>query len=130
MKRALVILGVICAFVAGVAAHSAFAIYRSPIPEIPVVATVAPPHPSPRNVVARYVVVTMVNDREFFIGKNRVTLADIPGRIQQHIGQLPPEHRLVFIKGEPSVRFDTLSAVMRAIHDANVYEIEVIPILQ
>ena len=129
MKRALIILAVICAFVAGVAAHSAFAIYRSPMPEIPVVATVPLPHPSPRNVVARYVVVTIVNDRDFFIGKTRLSLTDIPGRIHQHIGHLPPEHRVVFIKGEPSVGFDTLSALMRAIRSANVYEIEVVPIL-
>ena len=130
MKRALIILAVVCAFVAGVAAHSAYAIYRSPMPEVPAVATVALPYPSPRNVVARYVVVTILNDDEFFIGKNRLMLTDIPDRIRQQIGYLPPEHRLVFIKGEPSVKFDTLSAVMRTIRDADVYEIEVIPILR
>jgi biopolymer transport protein ExbD len=130
MKRALIILIVIGAFVGGVAAHSAFAIYRSPMPDMPAVATVALPYPRPRNIVARYVVVTILNDHEFFIGKDRLTLTDVPDRIRQQIGYLPPEHRLVFIKGEPSVKFDTLSAVMRAIRDADVYEIEVIPILR
>lgn len=130
MKRPLIVLAVICAFAAGVAAHSAFAIYRSPMPEVPAVATVPLPHPSPRHVVARYVVVTILNDREFFISKNRLALIDIPGRIHQQIGHLPPEHRTVFIKGEPNVKFDTLSAVIRAIRAANVYEIEVVPILR
>ena len=129
MKRALIILAVIGSFVAGVAAHSVFAIYRSPMPEVPAVATVPLPHPSPRNVVARYVVVTIVNDQEFFIGKNRLALTDIPNRVHEQIGYLPPEHRAVFIKGAPGVKFDTLSAVIRAIRDADVYEIEVVPIL-
>src|SRR5919199_1839303 len=103
MKRALIILAVICAFVAGVAAHSAFAIYRSPLPDLPAVATIPLPYPSPRNIPARYVVVAITNNNEFFIAKTRLRLTDIPGRIQQQIGYLPPEHRIVFIKGEPSV---------------------------
>ena len=68
MKRALSIIAVICAFVAGVTAHSAFAIYHSPMPEVPGVPTVAIPPSRPRNIVARYVVVSIVNDHEFFIG--------------------------------------------------------------
>jgi len=128
MKRALVIVAVVSAFVAGVAAHSAFAIYRSPMPEVPAVGTIPLAYPSPRNVTARYVVVTIPNNTEFFIGKNRLALTDIPDRIRQQIGDLPPERRTVFVKGEPGVTYETLSAAIRTIRDADVYRIEVVPI--
>ena len=35
MKRAVIIVALIASFVAGVAAYSAIAIYRSPMPEVP-----------------------------------------------------------------------------------------------
>jgi biopolymer transport protein ExbD len=73
-------------------------------------------------------VVTIPNNNEFFIGKNRLTLTDIPVCIRQQIGDLPPEQRTVFVKGEPGVRYDTLSAVMRTIRNADVYRIEVVPL--
>jgi biopolymer transport protein ExbD len=128
MKRALVIVAVVCAFVAGVAAHSAFAIYRSPMPEVPAVGAISLAYRDPRSVTSRYVVVTIPNNTEFFIGKNRLALTDIPNRIAQQIGDLPPEQRTVFVKGEPGVTFETLSAAMRTIRDADVYRIEVVPI--
>jgi len=68
MKRAVIIVALIASFVADVAAHSAIAIYRSPnAPEVPCngIASVS----NSRNVVARYVVVTIPNNNEFFIGK-------------------------------------------------------------
>jgi biopolymer transport protein ExbD len=73
-------------------------------------------------------VVAIPNNHEFFVGKTSLALTDIPDRIRQQIGDLPPEHRTVFVKGEPSVRYDTLSAVMRTIRKADVYRIEVVPI--
>ncbi|MGZ8845108.1 MAG: hypothetical protein ACXW3C_01455 [Pyrinomonadaceae bacterium] len=129
MKRALIIFAVVAAFVAGIAAHSVVTIYRSPTPDVPPAAETTPfYYPSPRDVVARYVVVTIPNDHEFYIGKSSVALTDIPKRIRQQIGNLPPEQRTVFVKGEPSVRYDMLSAVIRTIRNAEVYRIEVVPI--
>ena len=115
MKRAVIIVALIASFVAGVAAYSAIAIYRSPMAEVPAMQRYRFGIPTPRNVVARYVVITIPNNNEFFIGKNRLTLTDIPVCIRQQIGDLPPEQQTVFVKGEPGVRYDTLSAVMRAI---------------
>jgi biopolymer transport protein ExbD len=129
MKRALIIFAIVAAFVAGVAAHSGFTIYRSPTPQVPPAGETIPVHyPSPGDVDARYIVVTIPNDHEFYIGKSSLTLTDIPKRIRQEIGDLSPEQRTVFVKGEPSVRYDTLSAVIRTIRDAEVYRIEVVPI--
>lgn len=90
--------------------------------------TIPLPYPSPLNVAARYVVVAIPNNTEFFIGKNRLTLIDIPDRIRQQIGDLPTEQRTVSIKGEPGVTYETLSAAMRTIRKADVYRIEVVPI--
>ncbi len=132
MKRALIISVVIASFAAGVATCLVFTIYRARNQTVPVPAqaNVSYRCPSARDVIAtgRYVVVTIPNDREFYIGKNNVTLADIPNHVRQQIGDLPVEQRTVFVKGEPGVRYDTLSAVMRTIRNADVDRIEVVPI--
>src|SRR4051812_31485269 len=121
MKRALIILAVVAAFVAGSAAHSAFTILRVSTPEVPPASETIPPlDPSQRHAITEYVVVTIPNEHELYIGKSSVTLTEIPKRIRQQIGDLPPEQRTVFVKGEPSVRYDTLSAVIRSIRDAAV----------
>ena len=132
MKRALVILAIIASFAAGVAAHFVFTTYRSrtTIVPAPVEPAVSYRHPSARDVIAtgRYVVISVPNDQEFYIGKNKLALTDIPDRIRQSIGDLPVEQRAVFVKGQPGVRYETLSAVMRTIRDADVDRIEVVPI--
>jgi biopolymer transport protein ExbD len=127
MKRAVIIVALIASFVADGAAHSAIAIIAHQCRRCRP-ATVSLRYPTPRNVVARYLVVTIPNNNEFFIGKNRLTLTDIPVRIGQQIGDLPPEQRTVFVKGESGIRYDTLSAVMRTTRNADVYRIEVVPL--
>jgi len=55
-------------------------------------------------------------------------LTAIPDLIRQSIGDLPAEQRTVFVKGEPGVKYETLSAVMHMIRDADVDRIEIVPI--
>ena len=133
MKRALIVPAMIgISFVAGVAACFVSTIYRSrkPTDQIPAQGAISYRCPSAREVIAtgRYVVVAVPNDREFYIGKNSLALTDIPDRIRQLIGDLPVEQRTVFVKGEPGVRYETLSAVMNTIREADVDRIEVVPI--
>ena len=72
----------------------------------------------------KYVVIAIPNDREFYIGKNSIPLAGIPDRVRELIGDLPADQRAVFVKGEASVKYETLSSVIDKIHDADVDRIE------
>ena len=133
MKRALIVSAiVVISFVAGVAACFVSTTYRSrkPTDSIPAQGAISYRCPSAREVIAtgRYVVVAVPNNREFYIGKDSLPLTSIPDRIRQSIGDLPVEQRTVFVKGEPGVKYETVSAVIHTIHDADVDRIEVVPI--
>ena len=130
MKRVLFISGVILfSFIAGVAASLFFSISRSTTsPTLPLSAPTSYRCPSRYEVIAggKYVVISIPNDREFYIGKNSIPLAGIPDRVKQLTGDLPADQKAVFVKGEASVRYETLSSVIEKIHDAGVDRIEIV----
>ena len=75
----------------------------------------------------KYVVIAVPSDREFYIGKSSVALSDIPERVRSLTANESPDDRIIFIKGEPSVRYETLSSVISKVKDANVSRIEIVP---
>ena len=75
----------------------------------------------------KYVVISMPADGEFYIGKSKVTLADISERVRALTAKEAPDERIVFIKGEPSVKYETLSLVISQVKDADVNRIEIVP---
>src|SRR5882724_4250967 len=85
--------------------------------------------PSASDLLARgkYVVIAVPSDSEFYIGKSSVALSDIPERVRGLTANESPDDRIVFIKGEPSVRYETLSAVISRVKDADVSRIEIVP---
>lgn len=85
--------------------------------------------PSASELMARgkYVVIAVPGDSEFYIGKNSVALSDIPERVRSLTENESPDDRIVFIKGEPSVRYGTLSSVISKVKDADVSRIEIVP---
>ena len=66
-------------------------------------------------------------DGEFYIRKSKVALADISERVRALTGKEAPDERIVFIKGEPSVKYATLSLVISQVKDAEVSRIEIVP---
>jgi len=85
--------------------------------------------PSASDLMARgkYVVITVPSDSEFYIGKSSVALSDIPERVRSLTANELADDRIVFIKGEPSVRYGTLSSVIRRVKDADVSRIKIVP---
>ena len=85
--------------------------------------------PSASDLMARgkYVVIAVPSDSEFYIGKSRVALSDITERVRSLTANESPDDRIVFIKGEPSVRYETLSSVISKVKDADVSRIEIVP---
>ena len=89
------------------------------------VALVSANCPSASELLARgkFVVIVVPSDSEFYIGKSSVALSDIPDRVRSLTVNESPDDRIVFIKGEPSVRYGTLSSVISKVKDADISRI-------
>jgi biopolymer transport protein ExbD len=75
----------------------------------------------------RYVVISVPNDNEFYIGKDKFALTAIPNRVRTLTANKSPEERVVFIKGQPDVKYSTLSQLIIKVKEADVDRIEVVP---
>jgi biopolymer transport protein ExbD len=70
------------------------------------------------------VVISVPNDDEFYIGKQKVELSQISARITKLLGKVCPCDRVVFIKGAAKVKFETLDPIVRQAKIADVNRIE------
>jgi biopolymer transport protein ExbD len=114
----------------GVSATGVFNIYHSGEPSVP--AVIYDPSSSSRNFkeltqTQKYVVIVIASNNEFYIGKEKVSLSEIPARVARLLASANPEERAVFIKGEPSVNYETLSLVIRRVKETDVDHIEIVP---
>jgi biopolymer transport protein ExbD len=131
MKCTLLSLG--SAFLAlgiGVSSTRMFYIYHSC--ELSVPAVVYDVSSSSRNFKGltqprKCVVIVIASNNEFYIGKEKVSLSEIPDRVARLLASANPEELAVFIKGEPAVNYETLSLVIRRVKETNVDHIEIVP---
>jgi biopolymer transport protein ExbD len=70
------------------------------------------------------VVISVPNDAELYIGKQKVEPSQITIRIRQLLGNVDFCNRVVFIKGASNVRFHTLDQIVRQAKKADVNRIE------
>jgi biopolymer transport protein ExbD len=70
------------------------------------------------------VVISVPNDNEFYISKQKVEGSQISARITQLLGDVGFCERVVFIKGEAKVTFQTLDLIVREVRKADVNRIE------
>ena len=124
-------LAIVLSFGLGIAAAAVLLKGQNPDKAIPPAspARVSAKCPGASDQMARgkYVVIAVPSDSEFYIGKNSVALYDIPERVRSLTANESPDDRIVFIKGEPSVRYETLSSVISKVKDADVSRIEIVP---
>jgi biopolymer transport protein ExbD len=81
--------------------------------------------PSPDSLIkGGYVVISVPNDGEFYLGKRKVALSEIPDGVRKLFGNESLDNRVVFIKGAASVKFQTLSLIAGKIREADVNCIE------
>jgi biopolymer transport protein ExbD len=64
------------------------------------------------------VVVYVPRDGEFYVGKDRVAQAEIPGRLRDAFKDTPPEGRLVYIRAGLDVSYKTVVSVIDTIRGA------------
>jgi hypothetical protein len=71
-----------------------------------------------------FVVISVPNDGEFYLGKRKVELSQIAGEVRKLLGNQLIDNEVIFIKSTASVRFGTLSLVADQLRMANVKCIE------
>jgi biopolymer transport protein ExbD len=70
------------------------------------------------------VVISVPNDNEFYIARQKVEASQISARITQLLGDACLCDRVVFIKGGAKVTFQTLDVIVRQAKEADVHRIE------
>lgn len=70
------------------------------------------------------VVISVPNDDEVYIGKQKVELSQISTKIRLLLGNVDFCDRVVFIKGAPNVKFQTVDLIVRQAKDADINRIE------
>ncbi|HXF38820.1 MAG TPA: biopolymer transporter ExbD [Blastocatellia bacterium] len=85
------------------------------------------PEPDPNIIKDTSAVVTISQDNEFFIGRDKVAQADIPARIRNIFKDKPPPDQVVYIKSGKLVKYETVVSVIDAIRDAGFDRIGLVP---
>jgi biopolymer transport protein ExbD len=117
----------VISFTIGVAIFLFFANHRSDEAALPPVENqLLTKCPSPDELPnkGQYLVISVPNDDEFYIGKQKVDLSQISTRIRQMLGNADFCDQVVFVKGEKNVKFQTLDLIVRQVKDADINRIE------
>jgi biopolymer transport protein ExbD len=72
----------------------------------------------PGTVKLNATVVSIPEDDEFYVGKEKVTQADIPVKIKQILKDTPPEEQVVYVKARCHVKYGIVVTVVDAIREA------------
>ena len=70
------------------------------------------------------VVISVPNDDECYIGKQKVEKADIPAKLRPLLSNVDFCYRVVFIKAASEVKLETLVQIERQARDAQVNRVE------
>lgn len=127
MKPTIFRLGIIAiSFLIGIAVSLIFTNQRSDEAALPPVGNRFSNCANPTELVYKggNVVISVPNDDEFYIGKQKVEPSQISARITQLFGDVCLCDRVVFIKGAAKVKFQTLDLIVRQARDADVNRIE------
>jgi biopolymer transport protein ExbD len=75
----------------------------------------------------RYVTISVLNDGEFYVNKQRVSLADMPTKVEMKLGSDPSKVRVIFIKSSSAVHYATLNSLVQKLRETNADCIELVP---
>jgi biopolymer transport protein ExbD/biopolymer transport protein TolR len=76
------------------------------------------PDPDPNIIKDTSAVVAVPADGEFYIGRDKITLTDIPQRIKTMLKDKPPDQQVVYVKSGQGVKYGTVVTVIDSIRDA------------
>ena len=81
---------------------------------------------APRLACGGSIVITIPADDEFYLGKERVSLSEIPDKLRSRLVNVTPDERVVYIKGNEGVKYETVIFVIEKIKEAGVEQIGIV----
>jgi biopolymer transport protein ExbD/biopolymer transport protein TolR len=76
------------------------------------------PDDDPNIIKESSVVIAVPEDGQFYLGKDRVVLADIPSKIKQMLKDKPPQDQVVYIKSGKMVKYGTVVSTIDIVREA------------
>ena len=76
------------------------------------------PDPDPNIIKDTSAVVAIPKDNEFYIGRDKITIADIPQRVKTLLKDKPPNEQVVYVKSGQGVKYGTVVSVIDSIREA------------
>lgn len=76
------------------------------------------PEPDPNIIKDTSAVIAIPSDGEFYIGRDKVAMADIPTRVKNILKDKPAPDQVVYIKSGRLVKYGTVVSVIDSIRDA------------
>jgi biopolymer transport protein TolR len=76
------------------------------------------PDPDPNIIKDTSAVVAIPKDGEYYLGRDKVTLADLPQRVKTILKDKPPNDQVVYVKSGQGVKYGTVVEVIDSIRDA------------
>jgi biopolymer transport protein ExbD len=76
------------------------------------------PDPDPNIIKDTSAVVAVPSDNEFYIGRDKINLTDIPQRVKQMLKDKPPNEQVVYVKSSQNVKYGTVVTVIDSIREA------------
>ena len=76
------------------------------------------PDPDPNIIKDTSAVVAIPTDGDFYIGRDKVAMADIPARVKNILKDKPVPDQVVYIKSSLGVKYGTVVSVIDSIRDA------------
>jgi biopolymer transport protein ExbD/biopolymer transport protein TolR len=76
------------------------------------------PDPDPNIIKDTSAVVAVPNDNEFYIGRDKISLTDIPQRVKTMLKDRPPNEQVVYVKSGQNVKYGTVVTVIDSIREA------------
>ncbi len=76
------------------------------------------PDPDPNIVKDTSVVLAIPNDGEYYIGRDKIALADIPKAVERALKDKPAADQVVYIKSGQKVKYGTVVEVINSVRDS------------
>jgi biopolymer transport protein ExbD/biopolymer transport protein TolR len=76
------------------------------------------PDPDPNIIKDTSAVVAVPNDNELYIGRDKISLTDIPQRVKTMLKDRPPNEQVVYVKSGQNVKYGTVVTVIDYIREA------------
>ncbi len=76
------------------------------------------PDPDPNIVKDTSVVIAIPNDGEYYIGRDKIALGDIPKAVERALKDKPAADQVVYIKSGQKVKYGTVVEVINSVRDS------------